>query len=302
MADVIRISTISQIHEFLGIDGPQHPMITILPIDERMVTANYGDTTFVLDLFQISLKKGIKGNLSYGRNSYDFQDGTMVFTKPDQSMKFARLEDFSNVSGWTVIFHPDLIRKSELGRIIHTYDFFSYEIYEALHVSSDEQKALTQLVEKIQKEYEYIIDKHSQELIVSNIKLLLDYCTRYYDRQFYTRTNHNKTFISKLEVLLTDYFNSSRPINEGVPTVKFCGEELNMSPHYLSDLLKKETGRSAQDHIYHFLIDRAKTRLLSTDEPIGQIAFGLGFEYPNHFSKLFKSKTGRSPAEYRAHY
>jgi len=299
MSNTIRINKISQIHDFLGLEGPRHPLITVLPIDERMVTANYRDTTFVMDLFQISLKKGIEGNISYGRNSYDFHDGTMVFTKPDQSMKFSTQEDFSNVSGWTVIFHPDLIRKSELGKLIHQYDFFSYEISEALHVSNEEQKVLTEVVEKIQKEYEYILDRHSHELIVSNIKLILDYCTRYYDRQFYTRTNQNKDFVTKFESLLREYFTSSRPLEEGVPSVKFLGNEMNMSSHYLSDLLKKETGRSAQDHIYHFLIDRAKTQLLNTEESISQVAFGLGFEYPNHFSKLFKSKTGMTPAEFR---
>ncbi len=300
MGNVIRINRVSQIHEFLGLDGPRHPLVSVLPIDERMVTANYGDTTFIMDLYQISLKKGITGNISYGRNSYDFQDGTMVFTKPDQSMKFSSQEDFSNVSGWTIIFHPDLIRKSELGRLIDDYDFFSYEISEALHVSGDEQKTLTELVDKIQKEYEYIIDRHSQELIVSNIKLILDYCTRYYDRQFYTRTNQNKDFVTKFESLLRDYFKSSRPLEEGVPSVKFFGDEMHMSPHYLSDLLKKETGRSAQDHIYRFLIDKAKTQLLNSEESISQVAYSLGFEYPNHFSKLFKSKTGMTPAEYRS--
>jgi len=300
MNNVIRISQVNQVHEFLGLDGPGHPLITVLPIDERMVTANYDDNTFVMDLYQISLKKGISGTISYGRSAYDFNDGTMVFTKPDQSMKFATQEDFSNVSGWTIIFHPDLIRKSELGMVIENYDFFSYEINEALHVSHDEQMVLTELVEKIEREYQYIIDRHSQELIVSNIKLILDYCTRYYDRQFYTRTNQNKDFVTRFESLLRDYFKSSRPLNEGVPTVKFFGSEMNMSPHYLSDLLKKETGRSAQDHIYHLLIDRAKTQLLNTTEPISQIAYGLGFEYPNHFSKLFKSKTGLTPAAYRS--
>ena len=299
MGDTIRINKVSQIHDFLGLEGPRHPLITVLPIDERMVTANYGNTTFVMDLFQISLKKGIEGNISYGRNSYDFHDGTMVFTKPDQSMKFSTQEDFSNVSGWTVIFHPDLIRKSELGKLIHKYDFFSYEISEALHVSNEEQMVLTELIKKIKREYEYIIDGHSQELIVSNIKLILDYCTRYYDRQFYTRTNQNKDFVTKFESLLRDYFTTSRPLEEGVPSVKFFGVEMNMSSHYLSDLLKKETGRSAQDHIYHFLIDRAKTQLLNTEESISQVAYSLGFEYPNHFSKLFKSKTGMTPAEFR---
>ncbi|UTW62469.1 AraC family transcriptional regulator [bacterium SCSIO 12741] len=300
MSNIFTIESVSQIHEFLGLSGPKHPLITVLPIDERIVTANYGDTTFVMDLFQISLKKGIEGNISYGRNSYDFKDGTVVFTKPDQAMKFSTQEDFSNVSGWTIIFHPDLIRKSELGKIIDNYDFFSYEIFEALHLSTEEQEVLTELAEKIKREYEYIIDRHSQELMVSNIKLLLDYCTRYYDRQFYTRSNLNKDLVSRFELLLHNYFKEDKQRALGVPTVKYFGEAMNMSAHYLSDMLKKESGRSAQDHIYTHLMDLAKTRLLNSTAPISQIAYGLGFEYPNHFSKLFKSKVGMSPVDFRS--
>ncbi len=300
MGEVIRINSISQIHDFLGVGSPKHPLITVLPIDQRMVTANYGDNIFVLDLFQISMKKGIQGHISYGRNSYDFQDGTMVFTRPGQSMKFSTQEDFSEVGGWTVIFHPDLIRKSELGKRIDEYQFFSYDIHEALHVSLDEQRALSDLVNKIQKEYDSIIDRHSQQLMVSNIKLLLDYCTRYYDRQFYTRTNFNKGFVSKFEEVVKEYYASTKPLEIGSLTVKYCGNAMNMSSHYLSDLLRKETGQSAQEHIHHFLIDRAKTQLLNTKDSVSQVAYSLGFEYPNHFSKLFKTKTGMSPMEYRS--
>ncbi|MBD0403274.1 AraC family transcriptional regulator [Flammeovirga sp. EKP202] len=299
MSEIIRITEVSQIHQFLGLESPKHPLITVLPIDEHMVTANYGNFTFLMDLYQVSLKRGIEGRISYGRNSYDFKDGTMVFTKPNQSMKFSSQENFENVSGWTVIFHPDLIRKSELGKVITNYDFFAYAIYEALHVSNEEQIILSEIVDKIQREYEYIIDRHSQELIVSNIKLLLDYCTRYYDRQFYTRSNLNKDFVAQFESCLQSYYDHEKQLELGVPSVKYFGEELNMSSHYLSDLLKKETGSSAQEHIYNFLMDLAKTKLLSSTEAVGQIAYGLGFEYPNHFSKLFKSKTGMSPVAFR---
>jgi len=209
-------------------------------------------------------------------------------------------EDYSGASGWTLVFHPDLIRKSELGKSIDQYSFFSYEVTEALHLSDDEQKTLTELVDKIHKEYDQLIDRHSQDLIISNIKLLLDYCTRYYDRQFYTRTNLNKDFVTRFESLLKDYYQSDKPLEIGVPTVKYCGEEMNMSSHYLSDLLKKETGRSAQDHILYFLIERAKTKLLGTEDSISQVAYSLGFDYPNHFSKLFKAKAGMSPGEFRS--
>ena len=242
----------------------------------------------------------MSGTWTYGRNNYDFQEGTLVFTKPNQSLKIENQEYLKGSSGWTLIFHPDLIRKSELGKKITQYSFFSYEVNEALHLSNEEQQSITEIVEKVQKEYSQNIDRHSQELIVSNIKLVLDYCTRYYDRQFYTRSNLNQDLVVKFENLLQDYFNSSKPLELGVPTVKYCGAELNMSGHYLSDMLKKETGRSAHDHIHFYVIDQAKTRLLGSDDSISKIAYDLGFEYPNHFSKLFKSKTGMSPGQYRS--
>ncbi|MCG8124397.1 MAG: helix-turn-helix transcriptional regulator, partial [Candidatus Thiodiazotropha taylori] len=197
------------------------------------------------------------------------------------------------------LFHPDLIRKSSLGNNIDHYSFFSYEIHEALHLSEDERVSITGLVRKIETEYQQSIDRHTQKLIVSNIELLLDYCTRFYDRQFYVRTNLNQDFVTRFENLLRDYFNSEKPLDLGVPSVKYCGERLNMSPSYLSDLLKKETGRTVQQHIQDTVIDKAKNLLLSTNEQVSQIAYGLGFDYPQHFSKLFKSRTGMSPAEYR---
>ncbi len=300
MSEKVRIQSISQVHEFFGYDKPKHPLVTVLPITDEMTNFDFGDLTYVFDLYQISLKKGIQGAISYGRNAYDFQEGTMVFTRPDQSMRIDNNEVYVGASGWTLIFHPDLIRKSQLGETIENYTYFSYEVTEALHVSEDEQRTLTETVQKIQKEYEQPIDRHSQALIISNIQLLLDYCTRYYDRQFYTRTNLNKDFVTRFESLLREYFEAGKPLESGVPSVRYCGEAMNMSPHYLSDLLRKETGRSAQEHIYFYLIERAKTRLIGSDDPISQVAYSLGFEYPNHFSKLFKSKTGLTPADYRS--
>jgi AraC-like DNA-binding protein len=300
MSDIQRIHTVSEVHDFFGMKKPKHPLVSVLPITDEIINFDYGETAYIFDLYQIHLKMGISGSLSYGRNTYDFQEGTMLFTAPNQTIKVDSSEEQSGGSGWTLLFHPDLIRKSELGKVIDKYSFFHYEANEALHLSEEEQESISELVNKIEKEYSQNIDRHSQELIVSNIKLIFDYCTRYYDRQFYTRTNLNKDFVSKFESLLKNYFSSDKPLDLGVPTVKYCGSELNMSPHYLSDMLRKETGKSAQDHIYSFLIDRAKTLLLSSEETISQIAYVLGFEYPQHFSKLFKTKTGMSPAEYRS--
>ena len=299
MSEKIRIHSVSQVHKFYGYEKPKHPLVTVLPINDEMTNYDYGDATYVFDLYHISLKLGISGSMVYGRNSYDFEEGTMVFMQPDQAIKVDNSEDLKGSSGWTLIFHPDLIRKSELGKVIDKYSFFSYGVHEALHLSDEEQQSLTALVQKIEKEYNQNIDRHSQELIVSNIKLLLDYCTRYYDRQFYTRTNFNQDFVAKFEALLKDYYNSDKPTELGVPTVKYCGDALNMSSHYLSDMLRKETGKSAQEHIYSQVINKAKTRLLNSTDRVGQIAYSLGFDYPQHFSKLFKAKTGMTPMEYR---
>ncbi|MBT2970332.1 MAG: helix-turn-helix transcriptional regulator [Candidatus Thiodiazotropha sp. (ex Ctena orbiculata)] len=300
MSNIIHIETISDIHAALELDKPKHPLVTVIPIDDRIKNYDYGNATYVLGFYQVSLKAGICGEITYGRNTYDFQEGTMVFTKPGQALSFkASEEDLASEEGWTLLFHPDLIRKSSLGNNIDHYSFFSYEIHEALHLSEDERVSITGLVRKIETEYQQSIDRHTQKLIVSNIELLLDYCTRFYDRQFYVRTSLNQDFVTRFENLLRDYFNSEQPLDLGVPSVKYCGERLNMSPSYLSDLLKKETGRTAQQHIQDTVIDKAKNLLLSTNEQVSQIAYGLGFDYPQHFSKLFKSRTGMSPAEYR---
>ncbi len=299
MNEIVKIDTISQVHEALNLEKPMHPLVSVIRIDERMTNFDYGDSTYVFGFYQISLKAGICGEIVYGRNTYDFQEGTMIFTKPGQAMSFKTDAESSLTDGWTLLFHPDLIRKSELGRNIDQYSFFSYETHEALHLSDKEKASLAELAKKIEAEYNQNIDRHTQNLIIANIELMLNYCTRYYDRQFYVRTNLNQDLVTRFENLLKEYFDSERPLELGLPTVKYCGENLNMSSPYLSDLLKKETGRTAQQHIQGIIIDRAKTLLLGSKEQVGQIAYGLGFEYPQHFSKMFKANTGMSPAEYR---
>ena len=299
MSNIIRVETISEVHDFLGLEKPKHPLVTVLPVDERMANIDYGDATYVFGFYQISLKAGICGEIRYGRNRYDFQEGTMIFTKPGQAMSFSGTGDESGAVGWTLLFHPDLIRKSELGRNIENYSFFSYEINEALHLSEDEKTSVTELVKKIETEYQQNIDRHTQKLIISNIELVLDYCTRYYDRQFYVRTNLNQDLVTRFEAVLREYFDTEASLDAGLPTVKSCADQMNMSPSYLSDMLKKETGKTTQQHIQGTIVDRAKNLLLSTNEQVSQIAYGLGFEYPQHFSKMFKKLTGMSPAEYR---
>lgn len=299
MDKILHVKTITLAHEIFRLDKPKHPLVSVIYHKDMKLDGDFGNVHYAVDLYQISLKDGIQGSLGYGRNTYDFQEGTILFTSPGQVLTAEPKEFNREIKGWSLIFHPDLIRKSPLGKTIDHYSFFSYDVHEALHLSDDEKKSLTEIIEKIENEYSQNIDKHSQKLIISNIELLLDYCTRYYDRQFYTRTNFNKDFVSKFEQLLKDYYNSDKPGELGIPSVNFCGTELGMSANYLSDLLKKETGRSAIDHIHFFIIEKAKTILLSSENTVSEIAYDLGFGYPQYFSKLFKKKTGTSPAEYR---
>ena len=299
MKEIIRIKSISEVHDFYGFEKPKHPLVSVLPIDDRMTNYDYGDATYAFDFYQVSLKIGISGSMIYGRNSYDFKEGTLTFIKPNQVVKVENSEDIQGSSGWTLLFHPDLIRRSELGRTIDKFSFFNYEVHEALHLSDDEKKSLTELVQKIEKEYNQNIDKHSQELIIANIEMLLKYSKRYYDRQFYTRTNLNKDLISKFEKVMTKYYQSDSPNQHGVLTVRYCADTLNMSSNYLGDLIKNETGRSAKDHIHDYIIEKAKTTIVGSNETITEIAYNLGFEYPQSFNKLFKAKTGMSPREYR---
>ncbi|GAB5563372.1 MAG: helix-turn-helix domain-containing protein [Winogradskyella sp.] len=300
MSDIINIKSITEFTNILELPPPKHPLVSVFNLKDLPHIVDYNDIRYTSDLFMISLKDGITGTINYGRNSYDFSDGTMIFMKPNQVMSGAKEEIDPNSKGWILMFHPDLIRKSELGKTISSYGFFDYEVHEALHLSEEEQQTITELIRKIEKEYSQNIDKHSQKLIISNIELILDYCMRYYDRQFYVRTNLNQDHVSEFEQLLKEYFTSDKPSELGLPTVKYCGEQLNMSPNYLSDLLKKETGKNAKDHIYAFVVNKAKTNLLGTTHSVSEIAYNLGFDYPQHFSKLFKSKTGVTPVQYRS--
>ena len=300
MSEILRIKSITQVHDYFGFEKPKHPLVSVIKLDRDVVNYDFGDLKYVLDLYQVSLKSGVEGTIVYGRNNYDFEEGTMVFTAPGQVLQFNHEETEEFGDGWSLIFHPDLIRKSELGKNIDHYSFFSYEAHEALHLSDQEKKSLTEIIHKIESEYEHIIDRHSQKLIVSNIELLLDYCTRFYDRQFYTRTNLNKDVLSKFEELLKNYYGNDNQLKLGVPTVSYCGKELNMSPKYLSDLLKKETGKNAKAHIDNFIINKAKNILLQSTDSVSEIAYDLGFEYSQHFSKIFKAKTGMSPGQYRS--
>lgn len=299
MQEIIRIKSITEVHKVLGLEKPRHPLVSVIPIDDNITNFDYGEAKYVFDFYQINFKQGFSGSFMYGRNAYDFEEGSLTFLKPGQAIQIENAEDIEGSSGWTLLFHPDLLRKSELGKSIEDYSFFDYDLSEALHLSDREKILLDQLVQKIQEEYEQNIDKHSQDLILANIEMLLKYSKRFYDRQFYTRTNLNKDVLADFDKVLKSYYASESPFQQGVLTVKACATALNLSVKYLGDLIKAETGRNAKDHIHDYVIEKAKTMLLGTNEPVSQIAYSLGFEYPQGLNKLFKAKVGVSPSQYR---
>jgi len=302
MYNTFIINSISQAHQSLGLAKPKHPLVTVVYARDIKAVSDFQEVKVVNNLFQITLKSTKDcGRLLYGKNSYDYEEGTLVFTAPGQVTEYKG--DFSignkDNKGWILAFHPDLIRKSGLADKINRYTFFNYDVNEALHLSDVERNTIEELLDKIIKEYSQNLDSHSQNLIISNIELLLDYCLRFYDRQFYTRTNLNSDIVSKFERLLKGYYQTEKVMDLGLPNVNYCAKKLNLSPNYLSDLLKKETGKTAQEHIHLYVVDKAKNILLNSSDSVSEIAYTLGFEYPQHFSNLFKSKTGLSPREYR---
>lgn len=298
MSDIFHLKSVAELHHLFGLEKPLHPLITIVK-EWPEIDFDFENTKMTSDLYVIGLKGNVRGTFKYGRNSYDYEEGTLVFMAPNQVAKFDDADAELDRNGWNIFFHPDLIRKSTLGNTIKDYSFFNYGINEALHVSDKEKKMLTEFVQRIEIELEQNIDKHSQELILANLESLLKYCLRYYDRQFYTRTNLNKDLVDRFNKFLEDYFSSDELKRDGLPTLGKCGESIHMSGSYLSDLLRLETGRSAKDHIHDFIIERAKNLLLGTNNPVSEIAYNLGFDYPQHFTKLFKTKTGLSPTDYR---
>jgi AraC-like DNA-binding protein len=296
MNDIIRLDTISQFNSLRGIET-LHPLVSVLDFSKMKLIpearANYG-------FYCIFLKEAVCGDLKYGCKTYDYQEGTVVFISPGQVVGIGNKPGSPLPKGWGLIFHPDLIRGTSLGNNIRKYSFFSYEFSEALHVSERERQTVMDCLDKISHELQQSIDRHSKVLIANNIELLLNYCTRYYDRQFITRSNANKDILSKFEQLLDNYFQSEMIHTTGLPTVRYCAEQLYLSPNYFGDLIKKETGKSAQENIQIKVMNIAKERIFNKGKTLSEIAYELGFKHPQHFSRMFKNETGQTPTEYRS--
>lgn len=296
-----QLKTISQYHQVLGLVKPEHPLVSVISMDDFKPPAGNSRISVVFDFYVISLKRNFEGTIkyTYGQQSYDFDEGVMFFIAPKQVFSFDADQDYKN-SGWMLLVHPDFLWGTPLAKTIRQYEYFDYAANEALFLSEKEETTIGGIVQLIKQEYHANIDKFSQGLIVAQIELLLQYCDRFYNRQFLTRKISSHQILNRVEEMLDGYFNSDDLIQKGLPTVQFIADSLNISATYLSALLKALTGQSTQQHIHEKLIEKAKEKLSLTNLSISEIAYALGFGHPPSFSKLFKNKTNLSPLEFRA--
>ncbi len=296
MDEIIKLDNISQFNKLRGIET-FHPLVSVFDFSKMKLIpearAQYG-------FYCVFLKEANCGDLKYGCNYYDYQEGTLVFIAPGQIVGIGNKPGAATPKGWGLLFHPDLIRGTSLGLNIKKYTYFSYETNEALHLSERERQVVIDCLNNIDHELRQSIDKHSKVLIANNIELLLNYCMRYYDRQFITRSLVNKDILSRFEKLLDHYFQSELVHTIGLPTVKYCADKLHLSANYFGDLLKKETGKSAQENIQLKVLTLAREKIFDRSKTISEIAYELGFKSPQHFSRMFKNETGQTPNEYRS--
>lgn len=296
MDTIIKLEKVSQYNVLKDIET-KHPLISVFDNSKTKALPNHCRMHF--GFYAIFLKAGNCGELKYGRNNYDYDEGTLVFIAPGQVIEVNNEENYQP-TGLALLFHPDLLKGTALGKQMSKYSFFSYDSHEALHLSLKEQQIIKDSFDKLEYELSQTIDKHSKSIMANTIELLLNYCVRFYDRQFITRENINTDILSKFENLLNDFFKSETTQDLGLPSVGYFADRLHLSPNYFGDLIKKETGKTAQEHIQLKLMDVAKEKIFDTDKSISQIAFELGFKYPQHFNRMFKKSTGYTPNEYRS--
>jgi AraC-like DNA-binding protein len=296
------INSLSEFHRLLSIPPPLHPLVSVVLVSEIHAVNSDLWRHFSTDFYTISLKNNIHSKIKYGQQYYDFDKGTMTFIAPKQvqSVEVDKTNAFNETigTGYVLIFHPDFLKRHPLQSTIKNYGFFSYSLNEALHLSHQEEQNIVDIFEKTEKEYQHI-DKHTQDIILSQIDLLLNYCNRFYERQFITRKAVSNDLLSKMENLLNDYFNNTKTLKSGLPTVEYLANQLNFSANYLSDMLRLLTGQNAQQHIHEKLIEKAKEKLLTTNLSVSEIAYELGFEQSQSFNRLFKKKTNQSPLKFR---
>ena len=292
------INSVSELHRILALPKPEHPLVSVINLDEIQCFADESLKSVVFNFYSVCIKKDFKGKLKYGQNYYDFDEGVLTFFSPGQVITTELSEDLK-LSGYWLIIHPDFIQSYPLAKTIKNYGFFSYAVNEALFLSEKEETMIASIMKNIEQEYYSNIDHYSQDVMVSHIELLLNYANRFYNRQFITRKNASNDLLLKLENLLSDYFANGKVRELGLPTVHFVSESLNVSPNYLSDLLRMLTGQSTQQHIHNKVIEKAKEVLTTTSLSVSEIAYQLGFERPQSFNKLFKSKVNISPLAFK---
>jgi AraC family transcriptional regulator, transcriptional activator of pobA len=296
---ILRIKTISEYHQAMGLPKPEHPLISVINLETVKHMPGDNPISLVFDFYSISLKRDFNAKIKYGQQEYDFDEGIMFFISPGQVFGIEVNKEVTlKRAGWLLLIHPDFLWNSQLAKTIKKYEYFNYSVHEALFLSEKEELTITGMLQNIEQEYHSNIDKFSQDLIIALLELLFTYADRFYHRQFLTRKISNHKILGRLEEILTEYFNDALS-QGGLPTVQYVAGKLNVSPNYLSELLKVLTGQSTQQHIHDKLIEKAKEKLSTTDLSVSEIAYELGFEHPQSFSKLFKTKTHLSPLEFR---
>ena len=302
MKNVLNLNTIKDYHALMGYETA-HPLVSVLDFSQAKLNKEKNQNAEVQALsfgyYLVFFKNDKHCEIRYGRNTYDYQEGTLVFIAPGQVVSIEEDGEDYQPQGYALLFHPDLLRGTALGHNMKDYTFFSYNVHEALHLSEQEKQIVLECFRKIDYELKHAIDKHSKKLLVSNLELFLNYCVRFYDRQFITRDYGHTDVLEKFERLLNDYFGSEKPQTIGIPSVAFCASELHLSANYFGDLIKKETGKTAQEYIQLKLLEVAKEKIFDPSKSVSEVAYELGFKYPQHFTRFFKQQEGHTPQEYR---
>ncbi|TDS15525.1 AraC family transcriptional regulator [Maribacter caenipelagi] len=300
MKEIHRFKSICEFHNYSNLPKSEHPLISLVDYSKVNYATDSDKIKWIQDFYSIGLKRNVSEKFNYGQQKYDFDEGIFSFVAPKQILTITINQNIKvNPSGWLLLIHPDFLWNTPLAKSIKNYDFFGYDVNEALFLSEKEENIIVELLKNIEREYQSNIDKFSQNIIISQIELLLNYAERYYERQFITRKISNHQILIKLEQTLNNYFNNRETLINGVPSVAQISNDLNLSPNYLSNILKIITGQSTQQHIQNRVIDKAKEKLSTTELSVSEIAYELGFEYPTSFSKLFKNKTNISPIAFR---
>ncbi|RYG01666.1 MAG: AraC family transcriptional regulator [Chitinophagaceae bacterium] len=296
------IESISEFHRLLSLPAPSHPLVSVINVKDAKPLNSDIWAKFATGFYSVSVKHDVKVKLKYGQSYYDFDKGVMNFSSPKQ-VQAVELDDLNSMihdcgSGWMLLFHPDFLHGHSVGAIIRSYGYFSYEFSEALHLSEKEEKTVAEIFSEIESEYQFI-DAHTQNIILTQIELMLQYCERFYQRQFITRKKTSNELLVQFEKIVHQYFDSRTAIDNGLPSLEDIASMLNMSPGYMSDMLRTLTGQSAQQHIHEVIVEKAKEKLSTTNLSVAEIAYELGFVRPQSFNKLFKTKTNRTPLEFR---